>query len=39
MTNKALKTTNTSEDGAKIATILNILLMFNYLKIVAKKIT
>ena len=27
------------EDGAKIATTLNILLMFNYLEIVAKKIT
>jgi hypothetical protein len=39
MTNKALKTTNMPEDGAKIATILNILLMFNYLEIVAKKIT
>jgi len=39
MTNKALKTTNTPEDGAKIASILNILLMFDYLGIVTKKIT
>jgi hypothetical protein len=35
MTNKALKTTKTSEDGAKIITILNILLMFDYLGIVS----
>jgi len=34
MTNIALKTTKTSKDGAKITTILNILLMFDYLGIV-----